>query len=293
MTTSQFAVGRLPNGESWRMHYQIYGNGPDVIFLHGAGPGTNGVHSYEHNIGALSKEFRCWLIDFPGWGKSSKNFSSFEGSGPFQKAASAVSAFMDARGLNHAHLFGHSFGATAALRFALENPGRVDKLVLVSPSGGVNADATGPTEGILQLLTYYLGEGPTLEKMESVTKNLVYDKSMLTAELIRERFEDSMDPENRANPPLTLPSGSSGAEIFDNTDTEIFISLDPRLANLPHRTFFIWGLQDKMTPVAGLESFKVIPNADFLLLTRCGHLAHWEHAGRINDAVTSFLLHAN
>ena len=167
MTQPQSAEGRFENGEAWRIHYRAHGSGPDVVLLHGGGPGATGASNYSKNIDALSAHFRCWVIDFPGWGLSSKNLSAFGGPGPFQSGGRAVRAFMDALHIERAHLVGNSFGGSAALCLAMDEPQRVARLVLMGPGGGVVAGATGPTEGIRQLLTYYLGDGPSLDKLKA------------------------------------------------------------------------------------------------------------------------------
>jgi len=282
MVQTQFVDGITETGAAWRIGYQVSGAGEDVVLLHGGGPGATGASNYSKNIETLSRHFRCWVIDFPGWGSSSKNLNAFGGLGPFQNGGRAILAFMDAMGVQRAHLIGNSFGGSSALCLAMDAPERVGKLVLMGPGGGVVAGATGPTDGIKQLLTYYLGDGPSQEKLQTFIGNLVHDQSLLTPELIRARFEASNDPEIRANPPLVPPPGGPGKETF--------ISLDPRLASVTNRTLFIWGLQDQVNLVAGLEPFKVMPNADYLLLSRCGHWAQWEHPQRFNDVVTSFLL---
>ena len=288
MGEAKFAEGRLGSGSDWRIHYQVHGSGPDVVLLHGGGPGATGASNYGKNIDALGQRHRCWVIDFPGWGRSSKNLNAFGAEGPFQNGARAVLAFMDALGIAQAHLVGNSFGGSSALCLAMDHPERVGKLVLMGPGGGVvagaNGQKAGPTEGIKQLLTYYLGDGPSLEKLQAFIQNLVHDQSLLTPELIRQRFDASNDPDIRANPPLVPPPGGPGKETF--------ISLDPRLATLAHRTLFVWGLQDKVNPVAGLEPFRVMPNADYMLLADCGHWAQWEHPERFNDLVLSFLRYA-
>lgn len=283
MAEVKFVDGATNTGASWRIGYQVSGSGEDVVLLHGGGPGATGASNYGKNVEALSRHFRCWVIDFPGWGSSSKNLNAFGGLGPFHNGGRAVLAFMDALGIERAHLIGNSFGGASALCLAMDAPQRVGKLVLMGPAGGVVAGATGPTEGIKQLLTYYLGEGPSLEKLQAFIGNLVHDQSLLTPELVRLRFDASNDPEIRANPPLVPPPGGPGKETF--------ISLDPRLASVSNRTLFIWGLQDRVNLVAGLEPFKVMPNADYLLLSRCGHWAQWEHPQRFNDVASSFLLH--
>lgn len=281
--SSHRAEGRTENGTAWHIHYQVLGNGPDLVLLHGGGPGATGLSNYCKNLDALATQYRCWVIDFPGWGQSSKNLNAFGGEGPFQNGGRAILAFMDAVGIDKAHLVGNSFGGSAVLCLAMDQPHRVQKMVLMGPGGGVVAGATEPTEGIKQLLSYYLGHGPTLEKLQAFLKNLVFDQSLLTPELIQQRFDASNDPAIHANPPLVSPPGGLGKETF--------ISLDPRLACLTHRALFIWGLQDCVNLVAGLEPFKAMPQADFVLLANCGHWAQWEHAERFNDLVLSFLRH--
>lgn len=278
---NQPAQGTTPDGSAWTIHHEVIGSGDDLILLHGGGPGATGRSNFGKNIDALAQAFRVWVIDFPGWGQSSKNLNAFGGAGPFQNGARAVVAFMDAMGIARAHLVGNSFGGSAALCVAMEHPERVGRLVLMGPGGGTVPGATGPTEGIRQLQGYYLGEGPTLEKLTAFIGNLVYDRSLITPELVRQRFEASNDPAICANPPIVPRPGPPGIETF--------ISRDPRLASVAHRTLFIWGQQDRVNPAAAMEAFKVMPDADYVLLNRCGHWAQWEHPQRFNDLVLSFL----
>ena len=111
--------GTTPDGVAWKIHYEVCGSGDDLILLHGGGPGATGRSNYGKNIDALARAFRVWVIDFPGWGQSSKNLNAFGGAGPFQNGARAVIAFMDALGIGRAHLVGNSFGGSAALCVAI------------------------------------------------------------------------------------------------------------------------------------------------------------------------------
>ena len=281
MVKPEFIEGGLPSGGDFRIRYEVHGRGPDVVLLHGGGPGATGASNYAKNIAALAEWHRVWVIDFPGWGKSSKNLDAFGGEGPFQNGGRAVRAFMDAVGLERAHLVGNSFGGSAALCLAMDHPDRVARLVMMGPGGGVVPGATGPTEGIKQLLTYYLGEGPTRAKLQAFIGNLVHDASLLTPALVEERFLASNDPEICKNPPLVVPSRPPGKEML--------ISTDPRLAAVRHPALFVWGLQDRVNPSAGAASFEGIPNSDFFFLNQCGHWAQWEHPAKFNALVTSFL----
>lgn len=283
MSDSLFAQGTY-EGTDWRIHYTRQGSGPDLILLHGGGPGATGQSNYSRNIEALSARFTTWVIDFPGWGQSSKNLNGFGSPSPFINGARAVKAFMDAVGLPKAHLIGNSFGGAVAYYLAIEYPQAVDRLVTMGP-GGAYIEGQGATPGIVQLLTYYLGEGPTREKLTAFLQNLVHDTSVLTPELIEQRFSASNNPEITANPPLVPPAGGPPPRAF-------YLSEDPRLAQLPHRCLLIWGQQDKVNLPAGARSFASVPDQDVVLLANCGHWAQWEQAAKFNDMVIGFLSRA-
>ena len=86
---------------------------------------------------------------------------------------------MDAVGIDKAHLIGNSFGGSSAFYMAMENPERVDRLITMGP-GGAWLEGVPPTPGIIALMTCYMGEGPTREKLAAFLPELVYDTSVLT-----------------------------------------------------------------------------------------------------------------
>jgi 4,5:9,10-diseco-3-hydroxy-5,9,17-trioxoandrosta-1(10),2-diene-4-oate hydrolase len=267
-------------GADWRIHYTVQGHGPNLILLHGGGPGATGASNYSRNIDALSKHFTTYVIDFPGWGQSSKNLDSFGASSPFVNGANALKLFMDTIKLEKAHLIGNSFGGSVAYYMALNYPERVDRLVTMGP-GGAWIEGQGPTKGILQLLTYYFGEGPSREKLKEFISELVYDTSVITEALIEDRFNASNNPEILANPPLRPSTGPMPHEWF--------LSNDPRLSQMQHQSLLIWGLQDRVNLPAGAASFAKVPNQDLIMFGKCGHWAQWEQAKKFNEIVLWFL----
>ncbi len=120
-------------------------------------------------------------------------------------------------------LLGNSLGGACALRLALEAPERVDRLVLLGP-GGIDTSRRPPTEGLLHLLDYYSGEGPTRAKCEQfLRKDLVFDGAALPDAVIDARYAASLDPEVVANPPLVRPKDMPDPRVLD-------LTLDPRLS---------------------------------------------------------------
>src|SRR5208283_5550173 len=102
---------------------------------------------------------------------------------------------------------------------------RVDRLVLLGP-GGIDSSRMPPTEGLLHLLDYYSGEGPTREKCaQFLRKDLVFDGAALPDAVIDARYAASLDPEVVANPPLVRPKNMPDPRVLD-------LTLDPRMGGL-------------------------------------------------------------
>lgn len=258
------------------------GTGPAVVLLHGGGPGASGVANYSANIDALAERFRVIVPDLPGYGRSSKGSSNgIDQSDPFGSLAGAVRGVLDALGLDRAHLVGNSYGGSAALRLALDSPGRVDRLVLMGP-GGIGTTRALPTPGLNRLLSYY--PNPSRAKLEEfIREYLVHDGASVPDAAIEARYQASIDPEVVANPPLRRPKSLRTLWRMD-------LTRDPRLRGLATRTLVLWGVNDKVNrPAGGPRLATTMPNCDLLMVAGTGHWVQWERAELFNRVVTDFL----
>ena len=256
------------------------GTGAPVVLLHGGGPGASGVSNYSRNIEPLAENFRVIVPDMPGYGRSSKGVDR---SDPFGYLAEHIRGMLDQLGVERAHLVGNSYGGSCALRLALDDPTRVDKLVLMGP-GGVGTSRGLPTAGLKSLLSYYGGDGPSLDKLRAFIRTyLVYDGSAVPESLIESRYALSVDPEVVANPPLQRPAGLGALWRMDFTR-------DRRLSNLKTPTLVIWGRDDKINKPSGATMLgRRMPNADVLITANTGHWVQWERADFFNAVTTAFL----
>jgi 2-hydroxy-6-oxonona-2,4-dienedioate hydrolase/4,5:9,10-diseco-3-hydroxy-5,9,17-trioxoandrosta-1(10),2-diene-4-oate hydrolase len=129
------------------------------------------------------------------------------------------------------------------------------------------------------MLTFYDGEGPTIEKLDKVIDLLVYDRSSITPELVQERFKTATLPQTMANPPLRGQAHNPKNDLW-RADID----------KLEHKTLLIWGQEDRVLPLdMAFILLKRIPNADLHVFSKCGHWAQWERAEEFNDLVASFL----
>ncbi len=260
-----------------RIAYHVAGEGPTVILIHGGGPGAYGYSNYRKNMMPIAERGnRVVVVDLPGYGQS--DFAGSDG-GLFGPPARAVAALIDHLGVEKASLVGNSLGGGTAMRVALSHPDKVDKLILMGPGGSLPATSTFPTEGLLRMLTFYDGEGPTLEKLDRVIDLLVYDRSSITHELVEERFKTATLPQTMANPPL------KGAAVDPRNE----LWREP-LGQITHPTLMIWGRDDRVLPLdMAFIYLRQLPNADLHVFSKCGHWAQWERADEFNDLVADFL----
>jgi 4,5:9,10-diseco-3-hydroxy-5,9,17-trioxoandrosta-1(10),2-diene-4-oate hydrolase len=256
------------------------GAGAPVVLLHGGGPGASGVSNYSRNIEALAEHFRVLVPDMPGYGRSAKGVDR---SDPFGYLADHIRGLLNELGIQRAHLVGNSYGGSCALRLALDTPHRVDKLVLMGP-GGVGTTRGLPAPGLKSLLSYYSGDGPSLDKLRTFIRTyLVFDGDSVPDSLIESRYAASIDPEVVANPPLQRPAALRTLWRMDFTR-------DRRLSTLETPTLVIWGRDDRVNKPSGAAVLgERMPNADVLITANTGHWVQWERADFFNAVSTAFL----
>ena len=130
------------------VHYHDVGAGEPVLFLHSYGPGTTAWITFYKIIGALSRHFRCILMDLPNFSKTGP-IVYHEGVHAVQ-ARTAI-ALLDALGIGRAHFVGNSQGGQSSMVAAITYPERVGKFVMGGSHIGTGGDrylmANRPSEG--------------------------------------------------------------------------------------------------------------------------------------------------
>lgn len=261
----------------------IGGTGPTAVLLHGGGPGASGVANWRENIEALARRHTLVVPDLPGYGRSTKYVDQDD---PFGDLAGAIGGLLDELDVPRAHLVGNSYGGAAALRLALDRPDRVERMVLNGP-GGIGTTRALPTKGLSALLDYYGGDGPSREKMaDFIRTHLVADGAQVPDDVIEGRYQDSLDPEVVARPPLQRPSGRSALRTAWRMD----LTRDKRLARCDVPTLVIWGTADKVNRPSGAWTLaRQMPRGDAYLASGVGHWVQWEASELFNRLTLDFL----
>ena len=206
MTADLSLEGRTVELGGAPFHYVDVGEGAPEVLIHGGGPGASGVSNFRRNIGPLSAGRRVIVVDLPGYGGSA---SRPVPGGLFKSLSGAVLQLLDTLGIETASFVGNSLGGGTALRTALDRPERVSKLVVMGAGGGLPVFSPFPTEGLQRMLTFYGGEGPSMERLRRVIELLVYDSRTITPDLLEERYAAATRPEVLASPPLNARAAAA------------------------------------------------------------------------------------
>ncbi|MEU3401476.1 4,5:9,10-diseco-3-hydroxy-5,9,17-trioxoandrosta-1(10),2-diene-4-oate hydrolase [Streptomyces filamentosus] len=282
------STSRTAKAAGLTLHYHEAGpegapGAPVVIMLHGGGPGASGWSNFGGNLPVFAGRFRTLLVDQPCYGRSDKPVLDRD---YFTASAHAVAALMDELGIERAHFVGNSLGGGAAVRFALDHPGRAGKLLLMGPGGvSVNLFAPDPTEGIRRLFDFNAAAAPTREQMRAFLEVMAYDRTIVTDALVEERFASATDPDTR------LGTARMGAS-FANPEWAEAAMLWREAHRLTQPVLLTWGREDRVNPLDGaLVALKTIPDARLHVFPHCGHWVQTERADEFNRLALDFFSH--
>jgi pimeloyl-ACP methyl ester carboxylesterase len=255
-------------------------NSEYLILYHGFG---GHVETYSRNAMAYAKHFHVVAIELLWHGFTDKP--------PFQdnlvaQMAEHILDVMDTMGIQSAHLEGEAIGAGVVLWIALNQPNRVNKLILESGGGvafkpgTVQVPTSAGSEGHRESTFKALSE-PTYENVLERLERIIKDPDEITDELIHVRMAHYGRPDvSKAMTEAYERSGKAGPYFQEE-----------ELANVKSPTLVIWC--DKSTglgPDAGERIASLIPGAKSLLIPNTSWWGHWQEWEEHNEHVLNFLL---
>lgn len=247
-----------------------HGDGPQVVVLvHGFG---GDLTTWLFNAEALAGSGRSvYAFDLPGHGSSSKDV----GEGSVVELATTLGAALDALGLEHVHLVGHSLGAAVAATLAALEPSRAASLTLIAPVGlGAEIDAAF-IDGFVA--------AESRRELKPVLERLFADPALVTRQLAEEVAKtkriDGVATALGTIAAATFPGGRQAVEIRD------------QLSALAIPMLVIWGAEDRVVPPAHAAALPA--SAQVETIAGAGHMPQMEAAGEVNRLLTAFLERAS
>ena len=256
---------------AFKTNYQDLGEGYPIVFLHGSGPGVTAYANWNRLFPLIKDHFRVIAPDMAGFGFTERvpgmtcNMNLW---------VQQVVDLMDALKIEQAHLVGNSFGGALALSLAIKYPDRIKKLALMG-SMGVSFPITYGLDRVW-------GYTPSEANMEELLELFTYDHSFATKELIKSRYESSMQPGFQESFSALFPAPrQNGVESMAGNQAYI--------RNIPHETLIIHGREDRVIPLENsLKLLELIDNAQLHVFGHCGHWTQIEHTAEFADLILQF-----
>jgi pimeloyl-ACP methyl ester carboxylesterase len=262
------------------LHYVVEGRGPVVVLVHGL---AGFAESWRRTTAALAARATVFAVDLPGFGHSAKPRARYG----LVDLARALHGFMDAMGLPHASLVGHSLGGAVAITYALTHPTRVERLALLGAL--VPGFEVSPPWAYRLLALPGVGE----------TLGLCGCRPLYRAAL-RRCFHVACpdDVEFLVNFAYAARSGAEARAAYLATVRHAREDFAGRaddyrraLATLDHPVLVVHGRQDRVVPLAhAAQATAGLKRAEARWVEGCGHFPQIEHADAVNGWLTEFLV---
>lgn len=264
--------------DGMQVHFQEFGdkNDPTLLLLHGYTASTYVWHKVAPKF--AERGFHVVAVDLIGHGYSEKP-TWFDYS--IASQARMILRLMNRLGIGKATLAGNSYGGAVASWLTLDNPERVEKLVLVD---AVINDR--PMTNPLMRVVSVPGVGETISPFLVDSKRFLRFRMFGTFHpanhhlITEERVNAILRPLKAAN------AHNSLLMTIKNWDANR-IEEDAYLIDQP--TLIVWGEGDTVTPLGnGEKLYDRILNSRFVVLKDCGHVPPEEKPELFTDLVTEF-----
>jgi len=235
------------------LYYELHGDrGPWVLLLH---HGLGSTQAWSRQIPALvAAGFRVLAYDRWGYGRSSPR--PVFPQDYLEREPEDLANLMNSRGIRRAHLVGHSDGGTIALLFAVREPHRVQRMVLIAAH--IYGEPIG-RKGLEQTLARYHSD----REFRSTLSAIHGPK----AELLVQNW-------------LRLWVGEAPPEL----------DLRARLSKIRAPTLVVQGQEDEFaTPQQAQDIAQGIPDSQLWMVPGGRHEPHQERPAEFNQRMIEFL----
>lgn len=262
-----------------RLHYEMRGQGPDLVMIHGA---SGSLRDLTFSLrDRLTDRFRVTVFDRPGLGHSDPMpDASLRAQALLLKSASAQ------LGVKDPVLLGQSYGGSVALAWALEGGPRA--LVLV---GSPSLPWPGKLDPWYRLTATRLGRALAIPLAAALVP-----QSYVATTTANVFAPDPVPPgyEEHLGAALALRRASLTANTAQvNALRAELVAMEPQYPRLTLPVELIHGDKDSIVPLAVHSNplSQLLPNARLTVIEGGGHMPHHAHEQAVIDAVHRAALH--
>ncbi|KAH8882148.1 hypothetical protein GQ53DRAFT_812250 [Thozetella sp. PMI_491] len=256
------------------LNYRRLGSGGrDIVFVHGLG-GSSEVYTPLVSALSLDSAATLHLYDFEGHGLSPTHPLSALSVESLAGDLAGVFAHAGISASNPATLVGHSLGSLVAIRFALDNPGLVKKLLLLGPPPSPLPEAASQASFARAALVRTKGMAAVVDTVvEAGTSDHSKKTNPVGITAVRMSVL-GQDPESYAKACMALAKAT----------TEL------KVEGIQAETLIVTGSEDKVSPPALVKEYAArISGAKSVVLQNVGHWLTLEDVNGVADSVKGFL----
>jgi pimeloyl-ACP methyl ester carboxylesterase len=257
-----------------RLHVEVTGHGPDVLFLHE----FSGDHrSWEQQVRFLSRRYRC--IAFSARGYVPSDVPPDPDAYSQQRAVADAICVLDAVGSARAHVVGISMGGFTAVNLALEHPARLRSATAAACGYGADVERSVFRAEMEDMATLIRERG--CEHLADLTAQSAY--RLAFAEKDPRGFAEWRDA-LAAHDPVGAANTMGRVQATRPT----LLELAARFDSLEVPLLMIAGDEDDPVLDANLAAKRSSPNVGLAILPRTAHTVNMEEPDAFNDLLLSF-----
>lgn len=251
--------------------------GPVLVLVHGLGASAE---IWKDNIRELAAGHRVYAPDLIGFGHTDKPDIKYS---PFDFLA-FLKDFIDALGFERVSMIGQSLGGGITLLYTIQNPERINKLILVD-SAGLGREMTIPMRlGSISFLSRWFKVSKPM--LEALIKRLVYDPDVITSGLVDLYYKLLAQPDSMR----TISRVLSSVANLAGAKKDVLSLIRDRLNEIKAPTLIVWGKEDRILPLDhGIYGQQQIPESLLYVFEQCGHIPNLEKPREFNELVLKFL----
>lgn len=250
------------------LHFERKGDGAPVLLLHGL---FGSLVNWRGVARVLSERLTVYSLDLRNHGRSPHTSGA-----SYEEMARDVVRFLDERGLERAHVLGHSMGGKVAMEVALESGNRIDRLIVAD----------------MAPRAYPALAGPVFAALEELDLANVGSRRQADAALSRRLS----DPGLRAFLVMGLETGEGG-RLRWRFHLDALLAARDALGRpidgsrtFPGPTLFVRGERSEYVTEADWPAIlRLFPAARMTSVARAGHWLHTEQRDAFCSEVLAFL----
>jgi pimeloyl-ACP methyl ester carboxylesterase len=255
----------LPTGVALPYAEHGHPRGVPVVLLHGV---TDSWRSFEPVLPHLPPTLHAFAVTQRGHGEATRPASGYR----TRDFAADIAAFIETLQLDCPVVVGHSMGSVNAMRFAIDNPGKLRGLVLV---GSFASFRNNP--GIVE---YY--ETGISRLVDPIDPAFARDFQVSTlARTVAPEFLDMVVAES-LKVPADVWQGAFAGFLEDDFASE--------LGKIHAPTWIVWGDRDNLCPRTDQDTLlATIAGSRLSVYQDSGHALHWEEPRRFGLELAVFV----